>query len=100
MICEKLASNTMLYEVLRVFSGCEPKGTRTEGLTYKGLSCGMMATKTGVYLSHELSSFFFRDKPLEYYSGTFFVRFPLMDFIGLGALNDAIGLCLIIGAHS
>ena len=61
LIGEKLASNTALYEVLCVCSVCGPKETHTEGLTYKGLSGGIVATKTGVYFSQELLSLFFGD---------------------------------------
>ena len=73
LIGKKLASDTALYEVLCVCSDRGPKETRTEGLTYKGPSCGMMAIKTGVYFSQDLSSFFFGDTPLEYSGGTFVV---------------------------
>ena len=96
MICEKMASNTSVYEVLCVCSGCGPKVTRTKGLTYKGPSGGMMATKTGVYFGQEFSSFFFGDTSLLDFGGTFLVQFPLMDFVSLRALNNAMGIHVII----
>ena len=71
LIGEKLASNIALYEVLCVCSGRGPKKTSTEGLTYKGPSCSVMATKTNVYFSQELPPFFFGDTPLECSGSTF-----------------------------
>ena len=76
LICEKLASNTSLYEVLCICLGREPKETHTEGLTYKGPSGGVMDTKTSVYFGQELPSFFFGYTPLEYSGGTFLLQFP------------------------
>ena len=73
LIGEKLASNTALYEVLCVCSGRGPKETHKEGLTYKGPSCSVMATKIGMYLSQELLSLFFGYTFLKYSSGTFLV---------------------------
>ena len=57
LIGEELASDTELDQVLCICSGCRPKETCTEGLTYKGPSCGVMATKTGVYFRQEVPSF-------------------------------------------
>ena len=73
LIDEKLTSNTTLYEVLCICSGRGPKETRTEGLAYKGPSCGVMTAKTIVYFSQELLSLFFGDASLKDSGSTFLV---------------------------
>ena len=73
LISKKLASNAALYEVLCICSGRGPKETRTKGLAYKGLGCGMMAAKTSMYFSQELSSLVFGDTSLKDLGSTFLV---------------------------
>ena len=73
LIGEELASNAALYEVLCVCLGRRPKETCTEGLTYKGPSCGVMATKNSMYFSQKLSSLFFGDTSLKDSGSTFLV---------------------------
>ena len=65
MIGKKLASDTALYKGLCIFSGRGPKETCTEGLTYEGSSCGMMAAETSMYFSQELPSLLFGDTSFE-----------------------------------
>ena len=96
-ISEKLASNTVLYKVLCICLGRGPKETHTEGLAYKGPSCGVMATKTSVYFSQELTSLFFEDTSLKDSGGTFLVQFSFMNLLGLRATNVTTGLSLILG---
>ena len=50
LIGEKLATDAMLDEVMCVCSGCRPVETNTEGLAYKGLSCGVMAAESSMNL--------------------------------------------------
>ena len=48
LVGEKLASDATLDKVLCICSGRRQIETYTEGLTYKGPSCGMMAAKTSM----------------------------------------------------
>ena len=96
LIGEKLASNAALYEVLCVCSGSGPKETRTEGLTSKGPSCGVMATKTSVYFSQELSSLFFGDTSSKDSGITFLVELSFMNLVGFRPSNVATRLILVL----
>ena len=96
LISKKLASNTTLYEVLCICLGRGPKETCTEGLTYKGPSCGVMATKTSMYIGQEMSSLLFGDTSLKNSSSAFLVEFSFMNFVGFRASNYATGLILVL----
>ena len=65
LIGEKLASYTTLDEVMCICSGRGPEKTNTEGLTYKGPSCGVMATKTSMDFGQELPPLLFGDTSLK-----------------------------------
>ena len=97
LIGEKLASYTTLEKVLCIHSSHRPEKTSTEGLTYKGPSCGMMAAKTSVYFSQELSSLLFGDTSLKDSGSTFHVEFSFMNLVGFRASNDATSLILVLG---
>ena len=96
LIGKKLASHTALYEVLCICSGYGPEETYTEGLAYKGPSCGVMAAKTSMYFGQELPSILFGDTSLKDPGSTFLVEFAFMDFVGFGASNYVTGLVLVI----
>ena len=48
MVGKKLATNTMLDEVLCVCLGCRPVETYTEGLAHKGPGCGVVAAESSM----------------------------------------------------
>ena len=82
MICKKLATDAMLDEVLCVCSGCRPVETYTEGLAYKGPSCGVVPAESGMNFSQKVPPFLFGDTPLKDSDGAFLIKLSLMDFIG------------------
>ena len=73
LIGEKLASHTTLDKVMCIRSGRWLEETGTEGLPYKGLSCGMVTAKTSMDSGQELPSFFFEDTSLKYSGSTLLV---------------------------
>ena len=96
LVGEKLASDTMLEEVLCVCSGRWPVETCTEVLAYKGPSCGVVSVESGMNFSQELLPFFLRDTSLKYFSSTFLVEFSFMDPVGFRMPNNAASLILIL----
>ena len=93
MVGEKLASGASLDKVLCICSGRRPIETCTEGLAYKGPSCSMVATETGMNFSQELPPFFLGDTSLEYSGSAFLVKLSLMDLVGFRSPHNA--TCLI-----
>ena len=93
MICKELATGAMLDEVLCVCPGCWPIKTCTEGLAYKGPSCGMMAATSSMNLCQKLSSFLFGDTSLKYSSSAFLIELSLVDFVGFRPPYNA--MCLV-----
>ena len=73
LVCEKLATDAMLGEVLCVCSGWRPVETCTEGLAFKGLRCGVVATESSMNFGQELSPLLFGDAPLEYSGSAFLI---------------------------
>ena len=100
LIGGKLASYTMLDEVLCICSGRRPEETSTEGLTYKGPSCGMMTAKDGMDFVLELPPLFFRDTPLKDSGSTFLVELSFMNIVGFRASDDASSLILVLAELS
>ena len=96
LIGEKLASDTVLYKGLCICSGRGPEETCTEGLTYEGPSCSVMAAEASMYFSQELPPLLFRDTSLKNSSSAFLVEFSFVNFVGFGASNYAMGLVLVI----
>ena len=96
MVGEKLASGAMLDKVLCVCSGRRPIKACTEGLAYKGPSCGVMAAEASMYFGQELLPLLFGDTSLKNSSSTFLVEFSFVNFVGFGASNYATGLILVI----
>ena len=97
LIGEKLASNAALHEVMCVCSGHGPKETRTEGLTYKGPGCCVVAAESGMDFCQQLPPFLFRDAPLKDSGCAFLIKFSLMDLVGFRSPNYAAGLVLVFG---
>ena len=85
LISEELASYTTLDEFLCICSGRRPEKAGTEGLTYKGPSCGVMAAKTSMDFIQELPPLFFGDAPLKYSGSAFLVELSVMDLVGFRA---------------
>lgn len=96
LVGKKLASNATLDKVMCVCSGRRPIETCTEGLTYKGLSRGMVTTETGMNFSQELSSLFFEDTSLNYSGSAFLVELSVVDLVGFRASDNAASLILIL----
>ena len=94
MIGEELATDAVLDKVLCVCSGRRPIETCTEGLAYKGPSCGMVDAESNVNFGQELPPFLFGDAPLEHFGLAFLVEFPFMDFVSFRMLDDA--ACFIL----
>ena len=96
LIGEKLASHTMLDEVLCICSGRRPEETGTEGFTYKGPSRGVVTAETSMDFGQELPSLFFGDTSLEDSSSAFLVELSVMDLVGFRVPNNAASLILIL----
>ena len=71
LVGEKLAFDAMLDEVLCVCSGRRPVETSTEGLAYKGPSCGVVTAEAGMKFSQELPPFLLGDTSLKYSGSAF-----------------------------
>ena len=93
---EKLASGTTLDKVMCIYSGRRPKETCTEGLTYKGPSCGVVTAETSMDFSQELPSLFFGDTSLKYPGSAFIVELSVMDLVGFRTPNNAASPILIL----
>ena len=96
LIGEKLASDTALDEVLCICSGRGPEKTSTEGLTYKGPSCGVVTTETGMNFSQELPPLFLGDTSLKDSGSAFLVEFSVVNLVGLRTPDNAAGLILVL----
>ena len=96
LICKKLATDVMLVEVLCVCSGCRPVETCTEGLAYKGPSCGMVAAESGMNFVQELPPFLSGDASLEYSGSAFLVELSFMDFVGFRTSHNTTCLILVL----
>ena len=97
LIGEELATDTVLDKVLCVCSGRRPIETCTEGLAYKGPSCGMVAIESSMNFSQELPPFLFGDAPLERTGRAFLVEFPFVDLVSFRAPDYAECFILVLG---
>ena len=93
MVCKKLATGAALDQVLCVSPGRRPIKTCTEGLAYKGPSCGVVAAKSSMNFCQKLSSFLFGDAPLKYSGSAFLIKLSLMDLVGFRPPHNA--TCLV-----
>ena len=96
MVGEKLASDAMLDKVLCVCSSRRPIKTYTEGLAYKGPSCGMVTAEAGMNFSQELPPFLLGDTSLKYSGSTFLVELSVVNLVGLRTPDNAAGLILVL----
>ena len=96
LVGEKLASDAMLDKVMCVYSGRWPIETCTEGLAYKGPSCGVMAIESGMNFSQQVPPFLFGDAPLKDSGSAFLIKFSLMDFIGFRSPHYTACLVLVL----
>ena len=93
LVGEKLASDAMLDKVLCICSGSRPIKSCTEGLAYKGPSCGMVSAETGVNFSQELPPLFLGDTSLKYSGSAFLIKLSLVDLVGFRPPHNA--TCLV-----
>ena len=96
LVCKELATDAMLNEVLCVCSSCRPVETCMEGLTYKGPSCGMVTTETGMNLSQELPPLLLGDTSLKDSGSAFPIELSVVNLVGLRTPDNAVGLILIL----
>ena len=96
MICKELATGAMLDQVLCICSGRRPIETCMESLAYKGPSCGVVTTKTGMNFSQELPPLFLGYTSLKDSGGAFVVELSIMNLVGLRAPKNAVGLILVL----
>ena len=97
MVCQKLATDAALDQVMCVCPGRRPIKTSTEGLAYKGPGCGVVPAEFGMNFSQEISPFLFGDTPLKDSGGAFLIKLSLMDFIGFRSPHYATCLILVLG---
>ena len=97
LVGEEMATDAMLDEVLCVCSGCRPVETCTEGLAYKGPSCGMVAAESNVNFGQELPPYLFGDASLENSGRAFLIKLSLVDLVGFRAPHNATCLILVLG---
>ena len=93
LICKKLATDASLNEILCVCSGRRPVKTCTEGLAYKGPSCGVVAAKSSMNFCQKLPSFLFGDAPLKDSGSAFLIKLSLVDLVGFRPPHNA--TCLV-----
>ena len=96
LVGEELASDATLDKVLCICSGRRPIETCTEGLTYKGPSCGVVTTETGMNFSQELPPLLLGDTSLKDSGSAFLVELSVMDLVGFRAPDNAVSLILIL----
>ena len=82
LVCKKLATDATWNKVLCVCSGRRPVKTCSEGLAYKGPSCGMVAAKSSMNFYQKLPSFLFGDAPLKDSGSAFLIKLSLVDLVG------------------
>ena len=97
LVSKKLVSDAMLDKVLCICSGRRIVGTYTEGLAYKGPSCGVVAAESSMNFCQKLPSFLFRDAPLKYSGNAFLIKLSLVDLVGFRPPHNATCLVWVLG---
>ena len=97
LVCKKLATDTMLYQMMCICPGRRPIKTYTEGLAYKGPGCGMVAAESGMDFCQQLPPFLFGDAPLKDSGCAFLIKLSLMDLVGFRSPHYAAGFILVLG---
>src|SRR3954464_12499146 len=96
LVCKKLATYASLDQVLSVCSGRRPIKACTESLAYKGPSCSVVATESGVNFSQQVPPFLSGDAPLKDSGSAFLIKLSLVDFIGFRSPYYAACLVLVL----
>src|SRR4051812_30538564 len=96
LVCEKLATDAALDQVLCICPGRRPIKSCTEGLTYEGPGCGVVATESGVDFCQKLPPFLFGDAPLKDSGGAFLIELSLMDLVSFRSPHNAACLILVL----
>ena len=96
MVCKKLATDAVLDQVLSICPGFRPIKSCTEGLAYKGPSCGVVATESSMNFGQVLPPFLFGDTSLEYSGSAFLIKLSLVDLVGLRTPHNATCLILVL----
>ena len=97
MVCKKLATDASLDYVLGICPGRRPIKACTEGLAYKGPSCSVMTTESGMNFSQEVPPLLFGDAPLKASGSAFLIKLSFMDSVGFGLPHYAACLILVLG---
>src|SRR3954467_4913106 len=74
LVCEKLATDAALDQVLCICPGRWLIKTCTEGLAYKGPGCGVVAAKSGVNFCQNLPPYLLGDAPLKDSGSAFLIQ--------------------------
>ena len=96
LVCKKMATDATLDQIMCICSGRRPIETCTEGLAYKGPSCSVVTTETGMNFSQELPPLFLGDTSLEYSGSAFLVEFSIVNLVGFRVPDNAASLILIL----
>ena len=94
--CKKLATDTMLYQMLCICPGHRPIKACMEGLAHKGPGCGMVAAESRVNFCQKFPPFLFGDAPLKDSGSAFFIQLSLMDPVGFRSPHYAACLILVL----
>ena len=97
LVCKNLATDATLNEVLCACSGRRPVETCTEGLAYKGPSCGVVTAESSMNFCQKLSSFLFGDAPLKYSGGALLIKLSFVDLVGFRPPHNAARLIWVFG---
>ena len=97
LVCEKLATGAAVDQVLCICLGRRPIKTCTEGLTYKGPGCYVVAAESVMDFCQQLPPFLFRDAPLKDSGCAFLIKLSLMDLVGFRSPHYAASLILVLG---
>ena len=96
LVCKKLATDTMLSQMLCICPGRRPIKTCTEGLAYKDPGCSVVAAESGVNFCQKLPRFLSGDAPLKDSGSTFFIQLSLVDPVGFRSPHYAVCLILVL----
>ena len=96
LVCKKLATDATLDKVMCVCSGRRPVEPCTEGLAYKGPTCGVVTTESSMNFFQKLPSFLFGDAPLKDSGSAFLIKLSLVDLVGFRPPHYAACLILVL----
>ena len=96
LVCKKLETDTMLYQMMCICPGRRLIKTCTEGLAYKSPGCGVITAESAMNFCQKIPPFLFGDVPLKDFGSAFLVQFSFMDPVGLGSPHYAACLILVL----